>query len=180
MKRRIITIILIIVFINICAFASSWTIDLGGSPYSYQLITMRSNVHYNSTYGGGGDLGFSFNTGKINLGMAFQYSAYKYAEFTEPYRVFSLCAKIVFPKQISEKTSFDTTIKAGIDIRSIYSTSRVFPTLGLNTGFAFKISEKLALTTGIDLKITVQPSHIGYNNSIDFEAKGNLGLRVKL
>ena len=182
MKRRLVFLVLIIIFSQAVVAASGTRIEISVSPppISYQLIVMRDKVHYSSTSGWSGKLGCSFDVGKINLGLIVQYSNFRYSEFSESYHVIGINAKLGFPKKLSEKISFDGNINVGIDIRSIYSTTRVYPSLGVYTGFALGVNEKLAITAGADIKLAIQPNITGYYNAIDCVVMGNIGLRITI
>ena len=181
MKKRLACLILIICFSHAIVAASGTIIDISVSPFgSFQLMIMRAKVHYSSTSGWGGKFGCALDAGKINLGFIVQYSNFRYKEFSEPYHVIGINAKLGFPKKISEKVSFDGNVNIGMDIRSIYSTTQVFPSIGIYAGFNFGVSEKVVITNGVDIELSIQPSKYEYNNSIDIGILGNVGIQIKL
>lgn len=195
MGKKILAVLAIGIVVLGAGFAKS-VIEIQVSPFSAQKIMYRNTVEYNSQYGFGGKIGYSYNynpylyTGAdvtysnynlyLYIGADVTYSNYKYAEKQNRYVVFGLMAKTGFILGFGGAFKTDFALKAGIDLRHWGNSSKLYPTLGLYLGAFYSLNEKIAVTAGADLNVAVQENINPVYNSVDVALVCNTGVRVSL
>lgn len=173
-KKSVLITILLIVILS-CAFASSFSVELKASPYSFQYVK-GDDIAFKSKYGFGFETGLRFNVkDAVCMGINVKYSNYRYDELPDNYQVLSSFMPYIGCMQnINDKWSITADLGFGIQQRMIGDARDFFFGVNLYLGTGYAVSEKISVTLGADFGLCYQ------SGSSDSSADVMLGARFEL
>ena len=181
MSKKVLAVLTIAILVLAGVYASAHTVEVQVSPFSYQKILYRNTMQYDSQYGFGIRVGYSYNYDpNLYVGADLSYSNFKYAEKQNRYLIIDLMAKTGFVLDFGSAFKTDFAIKAGVDLRKWGSNAKFYPTAALYVGGMYTINEKIDVTLGAELKVAGQQNINPVYNSVDIGALSYLGVRVSL
>ena len=120
-------IVLVVGVVALCAvFASNHSIEVSGSPFSFQNIKLDTPAEYNSKYGWGVKAGYRYSiTPDVYVGTDVSYSNYKYGEEKNHYLIWTLMAMGGVLVDMCKAFKLDLGLGAGADLRFAWQDNKV-------------------------------------------------------
>ena len=179
MSKKLLAILVVGILVLCAVSASAHSVEAQFSPFSFQKIKLDTPAEYNSKYGWGIKAGYRYGSNAY-AGADLSYSNYKYEGQDNRYLVWTLMARGGVLVDMCRAFSLDLAIGAGADLRVWGDKTKLYPTAGFYLGGLYKVSEKVGVTCGADLRFAWQDNKVKAYSSMDTDVICSLGARVNL